>query len=206
MLDGEVIRWSGKPNFLLYVMSTLPIVIFALFWVGFTSIFGFIANQKPEEGFSVSVNDVEYKVLDGKYYIADEEVSKERFEDSYSQNGKFLNYFMIPFYGVGALLLLSPVGALLRYSKEMYAFTNSRVLMSTGFIGMDYKFINFDQIKNSSVNVGLFDKLFGTGSINIFSGEFGGSSKNGYASTGDRLIGIKKPYDVYKDLQSLIKK
>jgi membrane protein YdbS with pleckstrin-like domain len=77
----------------------------------------------------------------------------------------------------------------LAYKYVYYAITNKRVVIQTGLIGRDFRTVDFDQITNAAVDVGLFDKLFSksSGSI-IISGGLGHSV----------LSNIPDPYNVFK--------
>lgn len=78
--------------------------------------------------------------------------------------GRRYNYY---FYFIGIFFLALTIYKLLLYRYIAYAITNSRVIIQSGFIGRDYKSIDFDKIQDVGINVGLFDKIFGTGSIDI---------------------------------------
>ncbi len=70
--------------------------------------------------------------------------------------------------GIFLLVLFVPAAyAYLSHKHTQYAITDKRVIMQSGIIGRDYKTIDFDQISNAEVNVGIFDKLFGKDSGSI---------------------------------------
>jgi len=58
---------------------------------------------------------------------------------------------------IGVLIFIY---GLINYSFIHYALTDRRVIMQTGIIGRDFKFVDYDQIANAEVRVGLWDKLF----------------------------------------------
>jgi len=116
---------------------------------------------------------------------------------------------------VGAAILV--VGLLLSliifFSNlvKVYAITNKRVLIKSGLIGTDFNSIYFTQIRTANVNVGLLDKIFGVGTINIDTGRIetvhSGSGANQRTSTRtayDKLIHISTPYEVYKYFQTAL--
>jgi hypothetical protein len=178
LAEKENIIWRSKPNFWVFISKSIGGIIFGLIWLGF--VFGFYTVfTHPFDGATYEVN--------GK------KVSMEEFEKS-SKNFK---YFFIPFFVVGGLGLLSPLGQFLAYSKEEYAITDKRLLISKGIIGKDFKAIDLNRIKNIEVNVGLLDKILGTGSILIFTGEFT-ATNNSASSSKDRFIGIENPYETFK--------
>ena len=78
--------------------------------------------------------------------------------------------------------------AYLSLKNTYFAITNKRVIIQKGIIGRDFQYIDFDQIKNAEVNVGLWDKLFGKNSGSIL------ISSAGYHN----LSNIDDPYKAFK--------
>lgn len=118
-------------------------------------------------------------------------------------------------YIISGLAILILVLGSLTYRNLHYAITNKRVILQRGIIGRDFKFDDYDQIKNVSVNVGIIGLIFKVGNIKIFTGELDSASE--YGSTGvkrstgvksafDSFAHIKNPYEVIKDLQSHLSK
>ena len=211
LAEGEEIKWFSKPNLFVFMLSNIPLVIIGIIMLIFVNGFSDITSGafgSFDVSKNITINDVEYS-MDGDNYLRDgEPISKEAYEetvDSVSKMFDFSKYFLIPFYLIGGLMVISPITSLLRYSKEHYAFTQNRVLIANGFIGQDFKTIDFKNIKNSSVNVNLLDKMFSTGTISIFSGELV-YNNNSTANGADRLIGIKNPYETFKLFKELSSK
>ncbi len=110
--------------------------------------------------------------------------------------------------GVSALLIFLIVSMVLGYRATFYGVTNKRLIFQHGIIGRDFKSIDYDQIKSVSVNVGIIDKLFNTGSIMVFTGEVetfsSGSGRNrgsGVRSKFDNIENIANPYEILKKIQ-----
>jgi membrane protein YdbS with pleckstrin-like domain len=82
---------------------------------------------------------------------------------------------LIPFGGVfvlvGGSLVIAPILNILntprRIRKTVYAISNKRIITRTGSIGVDYESKPYFSIEAIDVNVGFFDKIFGTGSLII---------------------------------------
>lgn len=92
------------------------------------------------------------------------------------------------------------------YVKE-FVITDKRIIISSGIIGTDYNSIYFTKIKTVNVKVGLFDRIFGVGTINIDTGkvETVANKERSVTQTAyDKLLYINKPYEVYKILQSTL--
>ena len=119
------------------------------------------------------------------------------------KGGSQMGYFMIPFFALHLLPLWLGVGNMLRlclvFGNTCYAFTNKRILLRTGFWGIDFKSIDFDRIQETDVMVNPAENLLGVGTIKMFNG---GMTAKG-ASTFNYFIGIKNPYGIYKQLKTV---
>jgi hypothetical protein len=110
----------------------------------------------------------------------------------------FMLLHLFPFYGS----ILNMFRLVLVYPNVNYAITTKRIMIRSGFFGIDFKAVDFDKIQNMEVNVGPLEKLFSVGSIKIFSGETM-SSKNGMRSMYDTFKAIDNPYGVFKQLKQV---
>lgn len=136
--------------------------------------------------------------------------SKEMIE--YTSNGA-LKTIAGATVGLAVLIggtLLSLIGFFSNFVKK-YIITNKRVLIRSGLIGTDFNSIYFTQVRNANVNVGLIDKLFSVGTINIDTGKIetvsSGSDKNRTSQTRtafDKLLHVNNPYEVYKYFQTTL--
>ena len=102
-------------------------------------------------------------------------------------------------------IILSFLFSWLYYKKTFYAYSNKRVLIRTGIIGVDYKSLDLEMIGAVDVNVTLIDKIVrkNTGSISFGSM----ASPMGYAGSrysSYRFSNIVLPYDEYKVIKNLI--
>lgn len=110
---------------------------------------------------------------------------------------------MIPFF----LIHLAPfwTGILnmarlfLVHKNTFYAVTNKRVMMMSGFWGIDFKSIDFDKISDVEVNVNPLENLLGVGTLRFYSGR---SNRNGNLVT-DNFIAVPSPYDVFKQVKTV---
>ena len=97
------------------------------------------------------------------------------------------------------------------YDKvKEFAITEKKVIIKSGIIGTDFKSINFDEIKEALVDVGLIGKIFHVGSIKIDTGKTNTYSTGGSKNSRGRiktktmysvLKHIDKPYETYKLIQ-----
>jgi len=107
----------------------------------------------------------------------------------------------LPHFWIGIILIFGiPTYNYLVHSRTYYAITNKRVIIQTGVIGRDFKMVDFDQITNAEVNVGLFDKIFGgsSGSIIISTAGTFVEGNHGPMSKPYTLSNIENPYEVFK--------
>lgn len=107
----------------------------------------------------------------------------------------------VPHFWIGIVLIVGvPIYQLLVFRHICYAITDKRVILQKGLIGRDFEIVDFDQITNAEVNVGLIDKLFGgkTGSILISTAGSFTYTRRGITQRPYTLRHIENPYDVFK--------
>lgn len=108
------------------------------------------------------------------------------------------------------IFILFPIGfslfaflkKLLAYSNTVYAYTNRRVMMRTGFIGTDFKSIDYDKISDIEVTVNFIERAYNVGTIKFFSGR---TETNDGTTTKlyDRWEAIPNPYEVFKKVKQI---
>lgn len=86
---------------------------------------------------------------------------------------------------------------LLSYSNTAYAYSNKRVMMRTGFIGTDFKTIDYDKISEIEVTVNIIERMYNVGSIRFFSGRTQTDEGN-TTKLYDVWSAIENPYEVFK--------
>lgn len=100
-------------------------------------------------------------------------------------------------------LLLTTLFAILSYQKKYYAYTNKRILIQGGVIGIDYKGLDHKMIGAIEVRVDLLDKIVGkdTGTI-----KFGSQASPLSKQTAPMFIfyGVQDPYNVYREIKKYI--
>jgi len=107
------------------------------------------------------------------------------------------------FFNVSTPLLLA--GSLymlylfLVYGNTCYGYSNKRLMMRSGFFGIDFKTIDYDKISDIEVNVNPIENLFGVGTIQAFSGR---TTEKG-ARIYDKFISIANPYEVFKRIKEV---
>ena len=118
----------------------------------------------------------------------------------------FYLFFLFPHFWIGILLVFGPpIYTFLVYKNVHYVITDKRVIIQKGLVGRDFEMIDYDQITNAEVNVGVSDKLFGGGSGSILIATAGSFTyvRNGVASRPYTVSHIENPYDVFKFFKNI---
>ena len=100
------------------------------------------------------------------------------------------------------------VGLNMSYKKTFYAYTNKRILIRRGVIGVDYATLDYEMIGGLMVNVNFLDRLM-KGSDNPGTITFGSSASPVIYTRNGRTAAyafrnIDHPYEVYRDLKHMV--
>ncbi len=80
-----------------------------------------------------------------------------------------MGIFMLGFFALHLMPVWIWLGNILSAKKVWdnteYAMTNKRIIIQSGFVGMDYQSIFYNDINNVHLRVGLTDKMLGVGDI-----------------------------------------
>lgn len=109
----------------------------------------------------------------------------------------WLVYVLVPFF----LLHLAPVwiwlfGIVKRFAEHKnirYVVTDRRILVRQGFIGIDYRTINYKDIDSVKLKVGWDDKLLKVGDIFLYGNR-----------TRESISDVEEPYKAYKIIQKIV--
>jgi membrane protein YdbS with pleckstrin-like domain len=107
----------------------------------------------------------------------------------------FFALHLAPFYGS----ILNMLRLYLVHGNTCYAVTNKRLIMRSGFFGIDFKIIDYDKISDIEVTVNPVENLFGVGTIQAFSGRTTSKGHRLY----DKFMAIKEPYAVFKKIKEI---
>ena len=109
--------------------------------------------------------------------------------------------FIIPIFWPHLILILVltlftlPFFYMHGYKNLYYAYTNKRLIVRIGIIGVDYHSLDFKNITASSVDVGLFDKSKNATTGTIFFKSSSSSIKFQY---------VENPYDLLREIREHI--
>lgn len=109
--------------------------------------------------------------------------------------------FMIPFFIIFFGLHLIPVWKYIAsiiktvggYKNIEYVFTNKRIIIRSGLIGVDFKSIYYEEVQSVTVKVGLIDRIFKVGDVYLQT-----------ASQTGHLEDIKAPYHYSSKIQKIV--
>lgn len=158
--NDEKILWEGKPTFLPFLASGLPLLGFGIIW-GIMD-YGFISKAFTS-----------------------------------SRQG-----FLIPFFILHLMPLwlgiINIIRLFLVFNNTAYAATNKRLLIRSGFFGIDFKSFDYDKIIDLRVDVNPLENIFSVGSIKINTGLTGSKETPIY----DSIAAITNPYGVFKQIKT----
>jgi len=136
--SDEKLLWRGKPNAKSYILANmLKMLPIAIIWLLFDGAFIVFISIGMSKG------QIPLGILG----------------------------FVIPFF----LLHLTPVWiwiantvkAVNEVKNIEYAITDKRIIIRTGLVGIDFKFINYSEIDSVNIRVGLIDRIFKVGDIYV---------------------------------------
>ena len=128
----------------------------------------------------------------------------------------FFTLFPLLFVVVAVGITFGPLlWQLLRYRNTEYVITDRRLITQTGAVGLDTRFVDFEKIQEVYVKIGIFDRLFGTGSVYVMTAGFSGFNPSmgpyaygfgGMYGFRPSLAALKDPYNVQKLLQEAVER
>lgn len=83
------------------------------------------------------------------------------------------------------------------YANTIYAISSRRVVVQTGFVGINYLTVDYDKLSDTGVNVNLFERMFNVGTITFSDGRKDSKGNPIYM----QFTSIRNPYDVFKQLK-----
>ena len=104
------------------------------------------------------------------------------------------------------VLLLVTIFGKLAYKNRFYAYSNKRILIRSGIIGVDYRTLEFQALTATIVKVSFLDKILKTNTGTLMFGS--PSSPVGMATTNNNAAinsysfrNIEKPYDTLREIK-----
>lgn len=160
----EQILWRGKPKRKAYIFSSIfSMFPFALIWLLFDGVF--IVAMIATKAFSKMPVGAVFGIV------------------------IFFAFHLTPVW----IWLGNIITASRGYKNLEYVFTNKRIIIRSGIIGIDFKNIYYSEIQSVNLKVGLIDKMLKVGDIYI-------KSKN----SSQVLFDIDDPYFITQKLQEIV--
>ena len=119
----------------------------------------------------------------------------------------------IVFLVFGAVPLLTPIinffTRFTRYKNVCYVVTNQRLIIRSGFIGIDFKELSLKSVTTADVRVDFFDKLVHPNTGTIFFGSASNpvmvnSNNSNTRQFSYKFEYIEDPYENYKKIKEII--
>ena len=103
------------------------------------------------------------------------------------------------------MIILSLIGYVARYHRTIYVVTNKRLIIRSGFIGVDYKSIETKYVGLINVRVDFLDKICGsTGTITFASPAMPMMNTQNNVNGAFAFRCVENPYEVYKKVKEYI--
>ena len=111
-------------------------------------------------------------------------------------------FMLIPSVIILIIIISTIVGTAVRYKRTIYVITNKRIIIRSGFIGVDYKSLELKNISMVNVRMDFMDKLvkpntgtifFGSASTPVYSG-----GNNNQSTSQFTFSHVENPYEVYR--------
>jgi hypothetical protein len=107
----------------------------------------------------------------------------------------FFALHLFPFWGS----ILNIFRLFLVHKNTFYAITNKRIMMRSGFWGIDFNAIDYDKISDIQVTVNPLENMLGVGTLRFSAGKV---TSKGNSLTED-FIAIDNPYEVFKKVKTV---
>ena len=164
LTEDEQLLWQGKPHKTSFIFSLIfKMMPIALLWLGFDSFF--------------IVTLIGTGAINGM--------------------GTGLILFLVGFFALHLLpvwiWIKNIVTASIQHKNLEYAFTNKRIIIKSGVIGIDFQNIYYSSISSVNLRVGLIDRIFKVGDIYILSDR-----------KAQVLFDISNPYIITTKLQEIV--
>lgn len=162
--DGEKILWRGKPKKSAYVFNAfLKMLPIAIIWLAFDG--AFIALLLTQMGWDMIPAPMKVFIF------------------------VFFAFHLVPVW----IWIANVVTANRQHKNLEYAFTNRRIIVRSGIIGIDFKNVFYTDVEAVNLKVGIVDKMLKVGDIYI-------NSKAGATV----LFDIDNPYFITGRLQKIV--
>jgi len=113
--------------------------------------------------------------------------------------GAVLPIFLLVHAAPCWLSILNMLRLALTYRNTFYLVTDRRLILRSGFVGVDFKSVDYDKIQDLEVNVNPFEKLFAAGTVRAATATIGWNNR----PERKKFVAITSPYEVFKQIKQL---
>ena len=119
---------------------------------------------------------------------------------SFITSGNFMEmiWFIIPFFALHLMpvwiWLSNVLTAKRNWENTEYYVTDKRIIIESGFIGMNYQTIYYKDIKNVHLRIGVIDKLLKVGDVYFDINQ----------NRTQFFLDLENPYELYTKLQKIV--
>jgi len=121
-------------------------------------------------------------------------------------SGGEMLFFLIPFFALHLMPVWIWLGSTLtagkRWKNTMYYVTNRRIIIQSGFLAVNENSVFYKDLRNAQMQIGLIDKMCGTGSIILDNGYYDYHRRRNYPGT--KLEHLEEPQAAYNRIQKVI--
>lgn len=121
--------------------------------------------------------------------------------------GSSMGFFIIPFFLLHLMpvwiAIIGPVYRFINWKYIEYAITDKRIYIASGIIGRDIKLVEFSQVREPSVRVGIIEKLRNCGTVRLNPFSQPNSGNNMMSLQSGALLHISDPYEVFKRIKQM---
>ena len=167
--DDETIIWSDGPEFLPFFASGFTFLAFGLIWGSIDYFFFFSGGDSADT------------------------------KPIASPSGMLVVLFILLHSSPFWLSVLHQIRLLLVFKNTVFALTDKRVIVRSGFMGIDYRSIDHTSIEDVTVDVGPLESLFKVGTITVDTGKKGSDGEAIY----DKIRSVHHPYKVFKKIKKV---
>lgn len=117
--------------------------------------------------------------------------------------------FLIVFFAIHMapcwIGVLNFIRLILVHKNTFYAVTNQRVILRSGFWGIDVKVYDYDKLSDIEVNINPIEHLYGCGTIRLHAGRGDERRTPGFQflKTNEHMYAIANPTYVFRNLKQI---
>ncbi len=115
-------------------------------------------------------------------------------------------YALIPICIAAIIYAIIVAISILEYKNLFYAYTDKRIIIRSGVIGIDFKALDMNMVGATKVKVSILDKILNknTGTITLGSMASPMMSEGNNSAGGYVLCDIENPYETYREIKEVI--